>query len=141
MAIKIAGITDSFTDGLEFSPSLTIFFQGCTLHCKGCQNPELQSLDGGYEIGEDEIIQHIEKYYDFYNGVVFSGGDPLDQPDNLISLASKISKPKVLYTGRIYEDISSNIRELFDIIVDGPYREDLKTNGFPASSNQRIIRK
>jgi len=52
-----------------------------------------------------------------------------------------VDLPKVLYTGRKYEEIKPELRDLFDIIVDGPYVEELKTGGFPASSNQRVIRK
>lgn len=141
MKFRCAGVVDSCTDGLEYSPALAIFFQGCELCCKGCQNPELQSFDGGYDFYTEDIISHLERFGDFYKGVVFTGGDPIYQPTALFELLSKVNHPKVLYTGKLYDDIPLHIRDFLDIVVDGPYREELATNGFPASSNQRIIKK
>jgi anaerobic ribonucleoside-triphosphate reductase activating protein len=89
----------------------------------------------------DEIIWIASSHNDFYRGIVFTGGDPLEQPEALYELASKVDFPKVLYTGRKYEEIKPELRDLFDIIVDGPYVEELKTGGFPASSNQAVTRK
>lgn len=40
MIFRCAGISDSTNDGIGMA--LDIFFQGCSLKCKGCQNPELQ---------------------------------------------------------------------------------------------------
>ena len=141
MKFRCAGITDSCIDGLEYSPALCIFFQGCTLKCSGCQNPSLQDATGGEEMDTDEIIWIASSHNDFYRGIVFTGGDPLEQPEALYELASKLDFPKVLYTGRKYEEVDPKLRDLFDIIVDGPYVEELKTGGFPASSNQVVTRK
>jgi len=141
MKFRCAGITDSCIDGLEYSPALCIFFQGCTLKCPSCQNPSLQDATGGEEMDTDEIIWIASSHNDFYRGMVFTGGDPLEQPEALYELASKLDFPKVLYTGRKYEEIKPELRDLFDIIVDGPYVEELKTGGFPASSNQVVTRK
>ncbi|HOL44085.1 MAG TPA: 4Fe-4S cluster-binding domain-containing protein [Methanothrix sp.] len=133
---------ESCTDGLELSPSLVIFFQGCTLKCPGCQNPDLQPLDGGFEADTDDVVGLVDLYRGFYKSVVFSGGDPLEQVDALIDLIEKIKGvAKVLYTGRLYEDLPDVVREGCDIIIDGPYVAELATGGFPASSNQRVIRK
>ena len=141
MKFRCAGITDSCIDGLEYSPALCIFFQGCTLKCGGCQNPGLQDATGGEEMDIDEIIWIANSHEEFYRGVVCTGGDPLEQPEALYELTSKLDFPKVLYTGRKYEEVDPKLRDLFDIIVDGPYVEELKTGGFPASENQRIWRK
>ena len=89
----------------------------------------------------DEIIWIANSHKEFYRGVVCTGGDPLEQPEALYELASKLDFPKVLYTGRKYEEIKPELRDLFDIIVDGPYVKELATGSFPASSNQRVIRK
>lgn len=89
----------------------------------------------------DEIIRIANSHKEFWRGITFTGGDPLEQPEALYELASKLDFPKVLYTGRKYEEIDPRLRDLFNIIVDGPYVEALKTGSFPASSNQVVIRK
>jgi len=141
MKFRCAGITDSCIDGLGYSPALCIFFQGCTLKCPSCHNPSLQDAAGGEEMDTDEIIRIANSHKDFHRGIVCTGGDPLEQPEALCEITSKVDLPKVLYTGRKYEEIKPELRDLFDIIVDGPYVEELKTGGFPASSNQIVNRK
>jgi len=69
----------------------TIFFQGCSLRCLWCQNPEALSFqpnlapDGDYSIpGIIELISRDKDYYCKTNGgVTLSGGEPLLQdPDS-----------------------------------------------------------
>ncbi len=142
MKFRFAGISDSFTDGIDYNPSVCVFFQGCTINCPGCQNPDQQPLNEGIEIDTASIIDFVNMYADgkFYKGVVFTGGDPMEQPDAVIEIAKSIKLPAVLYTGRLYSQVPFDITKLFKIIVDGPYIESLKTSGFPASSNQQIHR-
>ena len=47
--IRIAGaMTESIVDG----PGIryVIFTQGCPFHCKGCHNPQAQTLSGGMDV-------------------------------------------------------------------------------------------
>jgi pyruvate formate lyase activating enzyme len=84
----------------------TVFLKGCPLTCWWCHNPEGQNprpevmRDGpapadrcetvGREIAVVEVMEEIEKDVIFYDdsggGVTFSGGEPLMQPEFLISL-------------------------------------------------------
>ena len=134
--MRIAGTDTTFSDGI--GKAFIIYFQGCNLFCHGCHNPELQDFEGGYETTVDEIIEYIE---DFYDSVVFSGGEPLCQIKELRELMSRIELPKVLYTGIELNRIPWYIGVDCDIIVAGPYDDDKKTGGFPASSNQRVLRR
>jgi anaerobic ribonucleoside-triphosphate reductase activating protein len=118
--------------------ALDIFFQGCSIGCKGCHNPELQDKDGGFELDTDEIIEHLDKHKGFYESIVFLGGEPLNQREVVIDIINRVDLYKVLYTGYLYKDIPNEIRSVMNMIVDGPYIEELKTDGFPASENQRI---
>ncbi len=88
----------------------TIFFKGCPLDCRWCQNPESKKPTPeadinikrskpakllfcgnndilGKEVTVDELIIEIEKDNIFYEqsggGVTFSGGEPLMQPEFL----------------------------------------------------------
>jgi anaerobic ribonucleoside-triphosphate reductase activating protein len=136
MIFRCAGITDSMNDGRGVA--LDVFFQGCSLGCKGCHNPELQDKDGGFELDTDFIIDHLKKHKGFYESIVFLGGEALEQQKALIDIANRVNLYKVLYTGCLYKNIPSEIRSVMDMIVDGPYIEELKTDGFPASENQRV---
>ena len=44
----------------------------------------------------------------------------------------------VLYTGFLFEKVSNNLKERVDMIVDGKYREGLRTEKFFASFNQKV---
>jgi anaerobic ribonucleoside-triphosphate reductase activating protein len=134
---RCAGLSDSTNDGLG-EIALDTFFQGCSMKCSGCHNPELQDFKGGFDYNTDDIIKQIKKYNDFYKAIVFVGGEPLEQPEALYDLASKSGIKNILYTGWLYDDIPDKIKSVMNIIVDGPYIESLRTDGFPASSNQKI---
>jgi formate C-acetyltransferase len=82
----------------------TIFFQGCSLRCLWCQNPEALSFnpdlapDSDYSI--PDIIELVSRDKDYYckthGGVTLSGGDPLLQdPDSLIPLLEALRKENI----------------------------------------------
>ena len=59
---------------------VSLFVSGCTLHCKGCFNPE--SWD--FNAGEDFTDQTIEKIIELINqpymsGLSVLGGDPFEK--------------------------------------------------------------
>lgn len=133
---RCAGISTGTINGIGIS--CEIFFSGCCHNCPGCQNPELQDFSYGSIVDTNDTLKHIDLYKDFYNSVVFTGGDPVYQPNALYSIASECKLPTILYTGFLFEEIPKYITDLIDIVIDSQYVQELKTNGFPASSNQRI---
>jgi organic radical activating enzyme len=138
MNFQCAGITDSVIDGHGIS--LMIWFSGCHFNCNSCHNPDLQNPNYGFQETTEKIIEHWNKRNIFYDSVVFSGGEPLNQSDALYEIISNINKSKWLYTGYYMIDIPIKIIKLMDVVIAGPYIESKKTNsGFPASSNQQII--
>ncbi len=134
--IRIAGTSTSTIDGIGIS--FNIFFQGCNHNCIGCQNPTLQNFTNGHDYTTEDILDHLAMYPDFYDSVVFTGGDPAYQPNALYNLATNCKILTVLYTGFYYHEIPEHIRQVITIIIDGPYVQSLATNGFPASSNQQV---
>lgn len=87
----------------------TLFFQGCSMKCKWCQNPELQSHspiqvsndEEGYEYSSqaytvEEIIRECKKeafFYRFHSGgVTLSGGEPLIHGEFVASLLKQLEK-------------------------------------------------
>ena len=98
----------------------------------------------------DEIMRIIEAD-PYTQGVTFSGGDPMYQPEGFAELARAIrqrtpQKDIWCYTGFTYEQLLTNPRqrallELIDVLVDGPFVREQRdeTLCFRGSRNQRII--
>ena len=147
MTVRILDIIEeTMADGPGLRTS--IYFAGCGHHCPGCHNPQSWDMSGGYEVTTDYLFDLIVD--DEFVDVTFSGGDPLYQCDAVTELARRIKaetdKTIWCYTGFTYEEILDNawlsqILPYIDVLVDGPFVEELKTTELPfrGSSNQRII--
>jgi anaerobic ribonucleoside-triphosphate reductase activating protein len=88
--INLAGIAQqSMVNGVGLRK--VYFGQGCRHHCKNCFNPETWPSNGGFQFNMDELIDTVnqETYLD---GVTFSGGDPLEQPDKFAYMAKKLKE-------------------------------------------------
>ena len=132
---------------------VSLFVSGCRNHCKGCFQPETWSFNYGQEYDGvntvNEIIEALSPEY--ISGLSILGGDPIERENisevvTLCYLVKRLYPDKTiwLYTGYKYEDIAEmypNILEVIDVMVDGPFIEDLKDISlvFRGSSNQRII--
>lgn len=145
MALRILDIVEGTSvDGVGLRTS--IYFAGCHHHCPGCHNPESWDPLQGKAMTVDEIMQIIT--YNDYN-VTFSGGDPLEQIEDLLPLAQSITSHgyKIwCYTGYTFEEITnspllSRLLPFLHVLVDGKFVEKLKDSGllFRGSSNQRLI--
>lgn len=128
----------------------TLFVSGCRHHCKGCFNQEAWDFNYGQPFTEEIKEQIIESLKpDYISGITFLGGEPLE-PENveeLTKLAREIktklpNKTIWCYTGSLYEEVKDlPIMKYIDVLVDGPFVEELKDWKllFRGSSNQRII--
>ncbi|TCP60447.1 anaerobic ribonucleoside-triphosphate reductase activating protein [Heliophilum fasciatum] len=140
--MKVGGFNDLNTSDAGGKIAFSVFFQGCGKRCPGCHNPELQDPNGGMKIDPNEILSRISKYRKHYEAVVFIGGEPMDQLAALRQLLIGVVGLGLevwLYTGYEDNEIPEDIACLCSVIVAGEYREDLRTGGFPVSSNQKII--
>lgn len=65
-----------------------IFLNGCLLRCKYCHNPEMWT-HAENNMTPEEIVNKVKRNKPYFNngkgGVTFSGGEPLLQPDFLIT--------------------------------------------------------
>ncbi|MHB1392297.1 MAG: anaerobic ribonucleoside-triphosphate reductase activating protein [Clostridia bacterium] len=149
MELRVAGIVkESVVDGPGFR--YVIFAQGCTHGCKGCHNPDTHALDRGYGVDTDSLVEDI-KQSRYIDGVTFSGGEPLLQAEAFIHIAEKLKESNiniVCYTGFTFEELVESKDEccikllgLTDMLIDGPYMEELKDISltYRGSTNQRII--
>ena len=149
--VRIAGVVrESIVDGpgLRF----VVFCQGCPHHCKGCHNEETHDFSAGYDCEIEKILKAVDAN-PLLDGVTFSGGEPLCQPEPFLKLAREIKKRGlnlVVYTGYTYEALQERIEreealrellELTDLLIDGPYIEEERdlTLLFRGSANQRVI--
>lgn len=135
----------------------SIFFQGCTHHCKSCFNASTWDFNGGKEWTkevEDEFIKICQREY--IDHVSLLGGEALDQPiDELITLLNRIktevNKPIWLWSGYtfIYIENSpshprfSDVLDYVDYVIDGEFIDELKDLNllYRGSSNQNIWKK
>lgn len=94
-SIESMGLTDG--PGIRF----VVFFQGCSLRCAYCHNPDTWSLDGGEETLAEELVRRALRFKPYFEssggGVTCSGGDPLLQPEFLIEFL-KLCKENELHT-------------------------------------------
>ena len=132
---------------------VVLWVSGCTIHCKGCQNPESWDFCAGKVFDEDakkELLEVLNKPY--IRGITFSGGHPLEKEnqeaiyDLCKEIKDKYPKKDIwLYTGYNYEFILSkkilDIIALCDVVIDGRYIEEQRdiTLPFRGSKNQRLI--
>lgn len=143
---------------------VVLWASGCSLHCKGCHNPETWDFHSGKPFDDNAK----QKLFDALNkpwikGITLSGGHPLEY-ENLPDIYNIVKEVKEkfpnkdvwLYTGYTLSindfdtsvDIGwdngllrNYILAMCDVVVDGPYIEDQRDVSLPfrGSKNQRLI--
>ena len=141
----------------------SLFVSGCRHHCKNCFNS--MTWDFGYgQLFTEEIMEEIFESvdHDWINGITLLGGEPFE-PENqkvlvpfLVMFHERFPNKNVwCYTGFTFEqilgegepksraatEIAKEMLTLIDVLVDGPFVEELHsiTLKFRGSSNQRVI--
>ena len=140
---------------------VVLWCQGCSLHCKGCHNPQTWDFTCGQRFNVDAIqtiCEELQKPY--VTGLTLSGGHPLE-PQNIqectaLCMYLKLRFPDKtiwLYTGWTWESIWNSKHDIIldrvrqkvlsmcDVVVDGSYIDELKdiTLKWCGSKNQRVI--
>jgi len=123
---------------------MAIFFQGCDIRCEGCYNKQYWSLDISNRVTLNELLNIIikSKNINFIEGVTFLGGEPTLQC-NLKLLAKQIKQIGlgiIMFTGRKFGKLDSNLLQYLDIVVDGEFEENNldDSRNLIGSKNQRI---
>ena len=127
--------------------------------CPGCFQPETWDFQYGQfydQKMEDGIMEELSQNY--YDGLSILGGEPFE-PSNQAGLLPLIRRVKEelpnktiwMYTGFVYEDllpggkrytdVTDEILDSIDVLVDGRFEEDKKNIRlkFRGSENQRVI--
>ena len=133
-------------DGLR----AVIWTQGCSNHCKGCQNPETWDFDGGFEVEISEICKRLTEFPG-QNGLTFCGGEPFVQPRACKAIADFVRKNLGWnvwsFSGFTYEQIEAaggdawEFLKSLDAMIDGPFILRQKDLGlrYRGSKNQRLL--
>jgi anaerobic ribonucleoside-triphosphate reductase activating protein len=130
---------------------VSLFVSGCTLNCKGCFNKEAQNFRAGQPFTEETLSKIIEALDNKYvEGISILGGDPMMKQNikcitNLLHAINRIHPDKTvwMWTGKLLGELDSDNRDALkyvDVLVDGPFIQELKDGGqYRGSSNQRIL--
>lgn len=126
-----------------------IWTQGCSKGCKNCFNPSTWNFEPNLLLDVKEIFEQIKESN--VNGITISGGDPLEQADELLELLIllkelDLEKGIILFSGFSWDEINNiggstlECLDYIDLLIDGKFVEELKVeNGLRGSSNQNFI--
>ena len=145
---QVVSCTEAEGPGKRFA----IWFQGCTLRCPGCCNPEFLPFKGGETWTMTEMILEIEQAQQQLGieGLSLLGGEPFAHANagvELAKLARRLGLSVMIYSGYTLEALHAKsdpaITELLadtDLLVDGPYLREQpdKVRRWIGSTNQRI---
>ena len=126
-----------------------IWLSGCTHHCPGCQNPDLQDPGYGQEMTTGtlfELVKLLKKPH--IDGLTLSGGDPMyPEHRKKLELILGFLKKEVpdktiwMYTGYRLDEIKTEpVLKYVDVLVDGKYIDGRPAALYRGSDNQIIWR-
>ena len=134
---------------------VSLFVSGCRRNCKGCFNKEAQRFSYGAPYTdsiEEEILAALKPSY--VEGLTLLGGEPFEKENRgtLALLTARVKKELPdksiwCYSGFTFEELLEEgqdalaLLSFLDVLVDGPFEEDLKDLSlrFRGSANQRIL--
>ena len=131
-----------FNNSLVDGPGIRslVFFQGCDIHCPGCQNKSTWDIKKGQLVEVSDLIYEIKRNVR-NKKVTITGGEPMLQKEALLELLKGLDGfDIVLYTGHSRDCIPLEILERITYLKSDPFVERLKTSVMPyvGSSNQRF---
>ncbi len=134
---------------LGFGVRAGIWFQGCTVRCRGCVSRDTWAFDASRRCDIDAVIEWLDGLDGPVDGITISGGEPTDQPDALLALLEELSPWRadgdiLMYSGRPSEQLQRECPWLWDrvdLLIADPF--DAAASGDCAlrgSTNQRVHR-
>jgi len=125
-----------------------VWFQGCSLGCPGCFNPETHPFEPRIPVPPGELVARLEREQDRLEGITVSGGEPLQQAEALVELVSGVrartALSVVLFSGYSLAEIEAMrfgpvVLGLVDVLIAGRYIHSRRLgSGLRGSANQRI---
>jgi len=122
-----------------------IWFQGCSLGCKGCISQHTWDKDGGTIYQIEGLVMKLLSYG--ATKITITGGEPFEQSQQLkellITLRERGVNDILLYSGFKFHHLKTNfpdILKLIDVLVVGRFEMDKPTKFvYKGSENQEMI--
>lgn len=124
-----------------------IWFQGCSLGCPGCYNPNTHDTAPNQPLTAEALVTRISQTPDI-DGVTISGGEPFEQPEALAELVALVRKRTSLsilvFSGYARAEIEAMaqgpaVLANIDVLIDGRYRASERVaSGLRGSANQQL---
>ena len=123
-----------------------IWFQGCSIRCKGCVSLDTWDPDRG-QTTTDAVLHAVTPWLAEADGVTISGGEPFDQGDALLDLLTRIRSVHrgdiLVYSGHSLERLSERLpafEGMIDALITEPFQlEAPQTLALRGSDNQRLV--
>jgi anaerobic ribonucleoside-triphosphate reductase activating protein len=125
-----------------------IWFQGCTLRCRGCYNPDTHSSGPREVTSVGSLLQRIAADAEGLDGVTITGGEPFEQPHALLALLrglrEEMDTSLLVFSGHTVTEIKRlplgrEILSCLDIIIAGRFLDGQRLGcGLRGSMNKRI---
>lgn len=134
---------------LGYGVRVGIWFQGCTVYCRGCLSRDTWTFDEARRIEISSVLNWLERLDGDVEGITISGGEPTDQPDALRSLLDALAPRRsetdiLLFSGRTSEQLERDLPWLWervDLLISDPFAADLSEDcALRGSTNQRVHR-
>lgn len=122
-----------------------IWFQGCSLRCKGCLSPDTWHVKESY-LTVAKLINQIVEWYPVADGITISGGEPFEQPDALFELMREIKQlfqgDILVYSGYEWDVIEDRVKQMnpyIDALISEPFKVEIpQTLMLRGSDNQQL---
>lgn len=147
-------VPSSYVDGP--GQRSVVFFQGCPIHCLGCQSRQTWDAAGGHQVDVDDLAETLALLSAKHGSVTISGGEPFAQPEALAQLVEALRVYGVrhitVYTGYLADaQLLDRAHPAFpfvhrvfgkiDVLVDGPFKPEFDEDfvAWRGGWNQRVI--
>jgi anaerobic ribonucleoside-triphosphate reductase activating protein len=131
---------------------LGIWFQGCSIGCRGCVSRDTWDTGAGRELPVAELVAHCRDRIEALglDGITLSGGEPFEQPEALAALLTDLAPwceargiDRLCYSGLPMKRLTaeySHILTLLDAVMPEPFAMS-QPNGevWRGSSNQPLV--
>lgn len=139
--LRVGGLTRCSAADYPGKLAAVVFCQGCAWRCGYCHNPHLVGKRSSSEIPWGEVVVFLEKRRGLLDAVVFSGGEPTQQP----GLAAAMREVKAmgflvgLHTAGIVPRRLAQALPLVDWVamdVKAPFADHERVTGVPGSAHR-----
>jgi anaerobic ribonucleoside-triphosphate reductase activating protein len=134
--------------GLGFGRRVGVWFQGCSIRCRGCIVPETWHTDPSRQVSLQALLEALLPWLDRgCDGVTISGGEPFDQAEALFALLTALrvltNGDLLLYSGYAAALLRRRYPEILQcayVLVSQPYVAALRESApiLRGSRNQQV---